>query len=347
MAQRLIQQAGQLAKALWKQAVILYREWFWQPSNWLNYAEKQCQLGNWLGAIASCDQALKRDSANYSAWYKKGQLLSQQQRNQEALTCFNQSLNLNSNSHTVWFDQANILLLLNQYNEAIESYSKAIKIKPDFYLAWVKKGDLLSTQKPRIAADCYEQALKINSKDSELLRKLNSLQIQLQQSADTLLIQGNHLCQSGNFKDTIKLYDQALELRPDFNEAWYKRGNVLAELQLYKEAIVSYEKALNLQSDDYRAWVGKGNVFTELQRYQEALDFYNQALKFKPNDSEILKKSELTKTELKKLEIYAEDLLNQGINFYNMRQYEEAIRIYDQAIESLSKNLVSKSESIS
>jgi tetratricopeptide (TPR) repeat protein len=343
MAQRLLQQAWQLAKALWKQAVILYRQWFWQPSNWLNYAEKQCQLGNSLGAIESCDQALKRDSGNCSAWYKKGQLLSQQQQNQEALSCFNQALKIDSTSHTIWFDQANVLLLLHQENEAIESYRKAIKIKPDFYLAWVKKGDLLSTQKPRIAADCYAQALKINQNDSEVSRKLNSLLTQLQQLADTSLIQGNQLCENGNFKEGIKLYDRSLELRPDFNEAWYRRGNVLAELQRYEEAINSYEKALKLKSDDYRSLVGKGNVFTELQRYQEALNFYNQALRFKPNDSEILRKSELAQSELKKLEISAEKLLHQGISFYNMGQYEEAIKSYDQALEFISKNLVSAS----
>lgn len=341
--QRMLNQAWQLAKALWRQAVVLYRQWFWQPSNWLNYAEKQCKLGDKIGAIASCEQALKHDSNNYSAWYKKGQLLNEQQQHQEAISCFNQALKIDSNSHAVWFDKANLLALLHQDSEAIESYSQAIKIKPDFYSAWVKKGDLLSTQQPRNAANCYEQALKFRPKDSDVSKKLNSLLTQLQQFADTSLIQGNQLCETGNFKEGIKLYDRALELRPDFNEAWYRRGDALAGLQRYEEAIASYEKALNLKSDDYRAWLGKGNVFTEWKRYQEALNFYNQALRFKPNDSEILRKCELAKSELQKLESYAQDLLNQGMNCYDVGQYEEAVRSYDQALELISKNLPSQS----
>lgn len=339
----MLKQAGQIAKTLWKQAVILYRQWFWQPSNWLNHAEKQCQLGDWVGAITSCEQAIKRDSKNYSAWYKKGQLLFEQQRNQEALSCFDQAIKIDSTSHTIWFDHGNVLLLLRQYDEALKSYNQAIKIKPNFYLALVKKGDILSTQKPRIAADCYEQALKINQNDSEVSIKLKSLLSELQKSAETALLQGNQYCEKGNFQEAIKLYDYAIELQPKFHEGWYQKGNVLAESQRYEEAINSYEKALQLKSDDYRSWVGKGNVCTKWQRYQEALNCYNEALRFKPNDEKILSQSEQVQTELNKLEIAAEKLLDQGINLYNMGQYEEAIKNYDQALEFISKNLVSAS----
>jgi tetratricopeptide (TPR) repeat protein len=343
-ARKLLEQTWQITKALWRQAVALYRYCFWQPLNWLNYAEKQYNTGDLDGAIASCNQAIRCDSDSYSAWYKKGHILSDLQRNQESVDCFDKAIRINPRSHEAWFEQGTILVRLQRYKQAIESYSEALRIQPNFRSAWVKKGDLLSDEKQhRSAADCYEQALKIQPRDTEVSEKLDSLLAQLQESAEILLIQANSLCEVRDFGGAIKAYDQALVLRPDFNEAWYRRGNALLELNQCEEAISSYEKALNLEPENYQALFGKGNVLLALQRYQEAIDFYNKALKLKPDDGGILSKREFAVSELQKLEERTEDVLKQGMSLHDSGKYEDAIKIYDQIIELISKNLVSKS----
>jgi tetratricopeptide (TPR) repeat protein len=80
-----------------------------------------------------------------------------------------------------------------------------------------------------------------------------------------------------------------------------------------------------------------------LQNYQAAIDCYDQALIIKPDLTEIVNQRELAVKELQKLELYIENMLNKGIALYESEKYEEALKIYDQALEIVSKNLVTKS----
>ncbi|BAZ10278.1 tetratricopeptide TPR_2 [Calothrix sp. NIES-4071] len=308
--QKIWKQIKRLAKIFWLKIVDLYRLSFWQSSQWLKYAEKQSASGNLDCALISCNQAIKRDNNNYFAWHKKGLVLAR----------------------------------LKRYNEAIIAYNRALKINSNLDLAWVSKGDLLSAQKQtRAGADCYQQALKINCKDAQVNIKLNSLLEQLKQSVEALLSQGDKLYTAKDFQAAITIYEQATTLRPDLDTPWYKSGNALAALNRYQEAIAAYDKTLQINKNHYPSLCCKGNVLCKLQFYQAAIDCYNQALIIKPNAPEILNQRELALKELQKLEMRIENMLHQGISFYENNQYEEAIKIYDQALEIISKNLLAKS----
>ena len=68
-------------------------------------------------------------------------------------------------------------------------------------------------------------------------------------------------------------------------------GNVFYDLKRYDEAFAVYDKALALKPDLENAWLGRGNVFYDLKRYDEAFAAYDRALALKPDLAERLARS--------------------------------------------------------
>jgi tetratricopeptide (TPR) repeat protein len=86
-----------------------------------------------------------------------------------------------------------------------------------------------------------------------------------------------------NHEEAISSYDKAVEFKPDFHEAWNKRGNSLDDLGRYEEAISSYDKAVEFKPDFHDAWYNRGIFLRKLGRYEEAISSYDKAVEFKPD----------------------------------------------------------------
>ncbi len=124
---------------------------------------------------------------------------------------------------------------------------------------------------------------------------------------------GNALKNLGRNEEAITSYDQALKFKPDKHEAWNNRGNALGNLGRNEEAIASYDQALKFKPDKHEAWNNRGNALGNLGRNEEAIASYDQALKFKPDDHQAWN--------------------NRGNALGNLGRNEEAIASYDQALK--------------
>ena len=90
--------------------------------------------------------------------------------------------------------------------------------------------------------------------------------------------QGNTLCSLGRLEEAIASYDKALEIKPDYYEAWNYRGIILCDyLGRYEEAIISFNKAIEIKPDCYEAWYNRGVALRNLGRFDEAITSYDQA----------------------------------------------------------------------
>ncbi len=125
---------------------------------------------------------------------------------------------------------------------------------------------------------------------------------------------GNALFNLGSFEEALACYDKAIEIKPDYHYAWDNRGLVLNNLGRYEEALACYDKAIEIKPDYDNAWNNRGNtLFNNLGRYEEALACYDKAIEIKPDFH------------------YAWD--NRGLVLNNLGRYEEALACYDKAIE--------------
>ena len=125
--------------------------------------------------------------------------------------------------------------------------------------------------------------------------------------------QGNDLLASEKHEEALAAYDKAIELDPDYANAWDSRGVSLDNLEKYEKAISSYDKAIKLDPDYANAWYNRGNSLDDLKRYEEAIASYDKAIELDPD--------------------YARTWNNRGISLQKLERDEEAIASYDKALD--------------
>ncbi|MCE2507011.1 MAG: tetratricopeptide repeat protein, partial [Nitrosopumilaceae archaeon] len=59
---------------------------------------------------------------------------------------------------------------------------------------------------------------------------------------------------------------------------FFNKGSTFNELKKYEEATECYDKAIELNPDYPEAFYGKGSTFKELKKYKEAIECYDKAI---------------------------------------------------------------------
>jgi tetratricopeptide (TPR) repeat protein len=155
-----------------------------------------------------------------------------------------------------------------------------------------------------------------------------------------------------DYDAALLLLDEAIRMNPSSPGLWSDKGAVLYELNRHDESIRCFEKAIGFDDTLITAWYNKGLAFTMLQRYDEAIACLIRVSKIDPQ----MVKKELAEVISKKSDglnakgLYHEamkccdraldydpDLAdawnNRGYASYYLREYDEAIRCFRQAIE--------------
>ena len=114
-------------------------------------------------------------------------------------------------------------------------------------------------------------------------------------------------------KDAIKLCNEAIELYPNYANAYYKRGLAYSGISEHNQAIDDYTKAIELDSKNAIAYNLRGFSYYVLKQYEQAISDYDKAIELYPD--------------------YATAYKNRGYAYYLMEKYEQAISNYDKAIE--------------
>jgi tetratricopeptide (TPR) repeat protein len=117
----------------------------------------------------------------------------------------------------------------------------------------------------------------------------------------------------GNSDKAIANYDQALQLKPDWAEAYNNRGAAYDDKGEYDRAIADYDQAIKLKPDSAVVYTNRGNAYADKSEYDRAIADYDQAIKLKPD--------------------YAVAYTNRGIIYRREGEYDRAIADYDQTIK--------------
>jgi tetratricopeptide (TPR) repeat protein len=99
-----------------------------------------------------------------------------------------------------------------------------------------------------------------------------------------LQIDRAELFSSKNENDkALPLLDAAVDLAPDYAEAWSHRGYVEYRLNNYPAALGDLRRALALDPNHFRALDGMAKILTLMGEKKAALEIYDQLLKVHPN----------------------------------------------------------------
>ena len=87
------------------------------------------------------------------------------------------------------------------------------------------------------------------------------------------------LARNGNFDEAIEHYLKALEIKPDYLEAYYNLGNALARKGDDKAAIYNYKKVLQINPDYFEVYYNMGQISLKQGEVAKAIKNYQEVLK--------------------------------------------------------------------
>jgi tetratricopeptide (TPR) repeat protein len=275
--------------------------------------------------LISFKKAIEINPKYSEAWLKKGRILADQNRHQEALKSYDKVIELNQyykitlnlknedlSATLKSYDKAKILCqkayyrrgislaTLNNQEAAIEAFDNAIIIDPDYVEAHMEK--IASLEK---------------------LDRINEANGAKELAASAWFVEGLSYANKRNYDKAIEDFDKAHELNPNRGDVLYFKGFYLAANSKHAEAIRSYDMALetSLLSEGfrYRAMIEKGNSLAAQNEHGEALKSYNHAIELypKPKEAYYLK----------------------GVSLAALNNYKDAIDAFDKVIDKDPQNI--------
>ncbi|QLH04842.1 hypothetical protein C5F49_05570 [Nitrosopumilus oxyclinae] len=125
-----------------------------------------------------------------------------------------------------------------------------------------KKGiNLMADEKLEDAIEMFEQALRIDPKNVEVLMKLGYARFHLEE-----------------FSDALKVYDKVLEIDVTNPEAWNLKGLVHYEQKKYAQALDAAQKAIESDATYGMAWYNKACFLSLLNQVPESLEALKRSI---------------------------------------------------------------------
>ena len=121
-----------------------------------------------------------------------------------------------------------------------------------------------------------------------------------EQSLTNLLAKGSSYMSQDKLTSAHNVFSKAIELDPNWAEAWNKRATVLYLMGNYELSQKDIDVVLNLEKRHFGALSGQGLVQTALENYQKAIDSYIETHKIYPAMETPLMMIERLKIKIKK-----------------------------------------------
>ncbi|MGA9381398.1 MAG: CHAT domain-containing tetratricopeptide repeat protein, partial [Phormidium sp.] len=149
------------------------------------------------------------------------------------------------------------------------------------------------------------------------------------------------------YQQAIEAYQRAIDISPNYDDAWNGLGNALDDLGQYQQAIEAFQKAISISPNYHIAWNGLGVTLNNLGQYKQAIEACQRAIKISPNFHIAWNGLGITLSDLgqyqQAIEAYQKaisispnfhDAWNGlGIALRNLGQYQQAIEAYNRALE--------------
>jgi uncharacterized protein (TIGR02466 family) len=218
----------------------------------------QQQQGKLKEAAASFRKLLAIDPTIAEIHFNLGVLQTQLNDPKAAVASYRKALQLKPALPSAHFNLGTLLQGQGFLKEAALHYQKAADLEPRFFEAHGNLGTVLQQQgKLEEAEQCYRQALAIHA---DARGRFNL---------------GTVLYGLGRHQEAVAEFKEAVNLDPQFADAWNSLGETLRDRGEMEEAVRCYEQALTAQPEHGRARYNLGETLCLAGRLNEAIPHFD------------------------------------------------------------------------
>jgi tetratricopeptide (TPR) repeat protein len=238
------------------------------PHAWHGRSRVYQQKKQWDKALADCSKAIELDPDYSHHWHRRADVYWAMAQWDQALADLSKAVELNPNHAGHWHRRADVYSNMQQWDNAIADYSKAIELVPDAWWIWERrfKAYVQLGQQDKGLAD-YAKLIELKPRDPKVRVERGD-------------------CYYDHVKDYAKAlqdYSAAIELDPNFTEAWYSRGLAHGALGQFDKAAFDFAEAVELGWNRAHNWyrkalaeLGSGNVEKYRQSCATILERFGQ-----------------------------------------------------------------------
>ncbi len=123
---------------------------------------------------------------------------------------------------------------------------------------------------------------------------------------------GRKALEGARYDDALRLFNEALRMKPEYDVAWLLRGHTLRRMGDFEGALQSFGQALRQNEESEEGWMGLAASLHELRRYKEEVEAYDRLTRLHPR--------------------FVEAWLNRGAALHDRKDYRGAIACYDKVL---------------
>ena len=220
-------------------------------------------LGDYKGAIADYDSAIRLKPDYAGAYYNRGLAKGMLGQHFAAIADYDSAIRLKPDYANAYNNRGIVKSNLGQHFAAIADFDSAIRLKPDDADVYYNRGTVKSNLGQHLAAIAdYDSTIRLNPDHADAYNNRGIAKRAL----------GQHFA-------AIADYDIAIRLKPDDAQAYNNRGLAKSKLGQHSAAITDFDIAIRLNPDYATAYYNRGVAKALLNRISEAKQDVRTALR--------------------------------------------------------------------
>lgn len=247
-------------------------------------------------AIEYLDKIIKLDSTDTDNYFKKGLLLENLKRNDEAIESYKKALIYSPDDKEIKGRLALLYRYNNQYQKVIDLLEPSLDQYPD------NSGFIL------LVAECY-YFLENTARTKELLLPLTNIK-SIPWTVFELL--GRVELEEKNFEQAISYFKKVLEIDEKNRYGWLFLGFAYSDMGELTKAEETYKSAVELINDDASLWTWLGIVLQRQKKFAESIEPFKKALLLDPKNINALSSLPVVLEELDLFE-QSDEVYEEGI----------------------------------
>jgi tetratricopeptide (TPR) repeat protein len=357
---RALQALGRFADALVAQETALSREPALRTA-WNERGNALMSLGRAAEALSCFDKAMELGLDEAGVRHRRGLSLRALGRLDEAAAAFREAVARDPSLNPAWYFLGAVLRAQERDLEALACFDRVLEQERDdrraVFLSWRHKGECLARLGRREeAARALDEALAREPRDTQARAAREALEAAppaaappaptAAATAADLLARGDLALQAGRPEEALALFDQALLAEPEDPTLLSRRASCLNALERWPDALGAADRALTKDPRQARAWVDKGQALNGLERHLEALQCLEDAVALDPSldfawylkgnaFSAVGQEQEALDCYTRCLELNPERAnawYNKAAGLYRLKRHKEAIECADRVL---------------